>query len=292
LFLYPWQSWFAAPWDLFIEHGHRLLGAAAGLVAIGLVAVVLLTDRRRWLVSAAFGALALVIVQGILGGARVLFDARLVALIHGCVGPLFFAYLAGLIVATSMSGVSCRSRESIADKSLERAAWITVLLAYIQLVLGALVRHVPLSASPQVFRAALILHLVVAAVLTLQIVLAAARVWRLPRDIRGSLLLPAALLPLLIIVQLSLGAGTYVAKYAWPAWLGEWQFAAGYVVQEEGFFQSLVTTAHVACGSLILFVAVVLAARSSRLFFAHVDSTDSCELPFAASRLVWHEASA
>ena len=27
LFLYPWQTWICGPWDLFIEHGHRLLGA-------------------------------------------------------------------------------------------------------------------------------------------------------------------------------------------------------------------------------------------------------------------------
>ena len=46
LFLYPWQSWLAAPWDLFIEHGHRLLGSVAGLVSIALVVAVLLTDRR------------------------------------------------------------------------------------------------------------------------------------------------------------------------------------------------------------------------------------------------------
>ena len=27
LFLYPWTTWFAGPWDLFVEHGHRLLAA-------------------------------------------------------------------------------------------------------------------------------------------------------------------------------------------------------------------------------------------------------------------------
>src|SRR5262245_42565597 len=97
LWLYPWQSWLAAPWDLFIEHGHRLLGSAAGLISIALVAVVLLFDRHRWLVLAALGALALVIFQGALGGARVLLDERLVAMLHGCVGPLFFAYVGALV---------------------------------------------------------------------------------------------------------------------------------------------------------------------------------------------------
>src|SRR4029077_11054524 len=36
LFLYPWQSWVLGPWDLFIEHGHRLFGAAVGLLSIAL----------------------------------------------------------------------------------------------------------------------------------------------------------------------------------------------------------------------------------------------------------------
>src|SRR3954469_10732934 len=73
LLRYPWQTWLAGPWDLFIEHGHRLLGAAAGLLAIALVAAVRLTDCRRWFVVSAWAALGLVIIQGLLGGARVLF---------------------------------------------------------------------------------------------------------------------------------------------------------------------------------------------------------------------------
>ena len=72
LFLYPWTEWLAGPWDLFIEHGHRLLGAAVGL----------LTHRASSSSSGApiagagcalrrLAALALVIVQGVLGGMRV-----------------------------------------------------------------------------------------------------------------------------------------------------------------------------------------------------------------------------
>src|SRR5262249_58169712 len=45
LLLYPWQTWFAGPWDLFIEHGHRLLAAATGVLAIGFVVVVLPPHR-------------------------------------------------------------------------------------------------------------------------------------------------------------------------------------------------------------------------------------------------------
>src|SRR5688572_8610356 len=98
LFRYPWQTWLGGPWDLFIEHGHRLLGASAGIVAIALVAAVWLTGAPRVILLLSLGALGLVIFQGALGGARVLFDERMLALVHACVGPLFFAYLAVLAV--------------------------------------------------------------------------------------------------------------------------------------------------------------------------------------------------
>jgi len=219
LLLYPWQSWIAAPWDLFIEHGHRLLGAAAGLLAIGLVAVVWLTDRRPWLVAASFGGLALVIVQGLLGGARVVLDERLVAVLHGCTGPLFFAYLAGLVVATSVWWKNTPHLHTKDGLRVNRGAWIVVGFAYVQLVLGALLRHVPLSAPPAVFRVALVLHLIVAAALAIHVAGMAWRMRRLAPE-ASALRAPGFTVVALVLIQLFLGVATYAAKYAFPAWLG------------------------------------------------------------------------
>jgi cytochrome c oxidase assembly protein subunit 15 len=266
LFRYPWQTWLAGPWDLFIEHGHRLLGAIAGLLSISLVATVMLYDRRKWLVAMSFGAVGLVIVQGVLGGVRVLLDERLVAMLHGCVGPLFFAYLAGLIVATSRWWQAATPIESSSGYRFARTAWMTAGVAYIQLIFGALLRHVSPTAGPTVFRAALLMHLIVAAGVTLQVLFAVIRAHRLPQNATG-LRMPGQLAVALVLGQLLLGVSTYVAKYAFPAWLGNYQFAAAFVIQEKSLAQSLVTTAHVATGSLILFVTVVLASRSARLFF-------------------------
>ena len=70
LFLYPWQTWLAGPWDLLIEHGHRLLGALAGLLTIAVVGAAYRWDQRRWLRYLAVIALAAIIAQGCLGGAR------------------------------------------------------------------------------------------------------------------------------------------------------------------------------------------------------------------------------
>ena len=69
----------------------------------------------------------------------------------------------------------------------------------------------------------------------------------------------------LVSVQIALGVATYVAKYAWPAWAESLTIAATHVTTEKSLHQSLITTAHVANGSLILATSVVLAVRASRL---------------------------
>ena len=51
-------------------------------------------------------------------------------------------------------------------------ATVTAVLAYLQIVLGAVLRHVPVDAQPAAFLLAVKFHLFLAAVLTLHIVLA------------------------------------------------------------------------------------------------------------------------
>src|ERR1700747_3739654 len=48
LFLYPWQTWLYGPWDLFVEHGHRMLAAAVGIITILLLVVLMRFDPRNW----------------------------------------------------------------------------------------------------------------------------------------------------------------------------------------------------------------------------------------------------
>lgn len=268
LFLYPWQTWLFGPWDLFIEHGHRLLGAFVGMLTIALVAAVWRWESRRWLRYAALGALALVIAQGVLGGARVLLDQRLVALIHGCVAPLFFAYAASLAVFTSRFWRNTSApQEDRAGQRLTRAAWILAGVAYVQLILGAILRHPLLDSPPAVFRGAVILHVIVAFELLIQAMLfhiSALRSGCLAgRNVRWLSLLTAVL----VMCQVSLGAATWVVKYSWPAWMESFDFAAAYVVQEKSFGQSLIVTAHVANGSLILAILAIQSWSLSRRFF-------------------------
>jgi cytochrome c oxidase assembly protein subunit 15 len=264
LLLYPWTTWLAGPFDLLIEHGHRLLGATSGFITIGLVVAAFATKQRPAIRIAAVGALVLVIAQGALGGARVLLNERQVALIHGCVGPLFFAYCVGLAVATS-----ARWNEPVkldpAKASLSRSALVGLMLAYLQLLLGAHLRHPSDTGSSRVFQMILLFHVVVALALLGHVT---ALAWSTLGKARGEawLVRPALVLVALLCAQLLLGVATLIVKYGWPAWLGGELLNPEFTVTAKGFWSSMIVTAHVANGSLILGVLTTLWLRSARLF--------------------------
>ena len=266
LFLYPWQTWVFGPFDLFIEHSHRLLGALVGLLAIAFVVVVFQRETQRKMRIAAVVALLMVIAQGLLGGARVRLVEQGLAMVHGCFGLATFAYLAAMGVVTSRywkSHVPVPSSDS--SRRLLRLSVMLAGLVYIQVVLGALLRHIPVSAPPQLFRVAVLFHLLIAAAVVAHIVLVFRRV---RSDYRGESVLfwPALTLLSLVLLQLLFGASTWVLKYGWPAQLAELSFTASFTIGAKSLLQTTVTTAHVALGALILAVSVMLTTRVARFF--------------------------
>jgi len=265
MFAYPWQTWLFGPWDLFIEHGHRLLGALVGFIAIAYVWSVWRNDHRFGMRAAALGALGLVIVQGALGGARVLLDERQLAMVHACVGPAFFGYCVALAVVTSNKWKPIQGDFSNATPSrLHRVALLTVVFAYLQLVIGAQVRHVSVMASPGVFRGVVLFHLVLAVVVTFQVFQLLVVVKQQYASV-VPLQMPVTLLAALILIQVALGGATWVVKYGWPEYFAQYSFAAPHTIQAKSLFQAMIVTSHVATGSLILAMSVTAFARSVRL---------------------------
>jgi cytochrome c oxidase assembly protein subunit 15 len=281
LFLYPWQTWIAGPFDLFIEHGHRLLGALVGLITIALVVTVWFKDSRRWMRIASLVALAAVIFQGVLGGQRVLLDSRTVAMIHGCFGPAFFAYTVALAALTSRWWRESTDVEVAGASRFARLAIATSAVAYLQLVLGAQLRHRDPAADPAYFRILVLFHLLVALAVVAHAVLLALRSRGLKSQPR--LTRPAGALPVLVLVQVLLGASTWVVKYGWPGWFSGFAWAQQHVNTAENLPQVLITTAHVATGSLILAVAVLAAVRGSRL-------ASLSAAPLITASLTWEAA--
>jgi cytochrome c oxidase assembly protein subunit 15 len=266
LFLYPWQTWLSGPWDLFIEHGHRLLGALSGMLTIAVVVAAYRGDRRRWLRTLALIALAAVIGQGCLGGARVLLDARLLALLHGCLGPAFFGLCVALCVVSSRwwrdaNGESPPSRFLL--PAVTNAAAV-----YLQLVLGAVLRHIPVAASPGFFRLTVFAHLIVAGLVTGHLL------WLTGQVARGRVRAPGLSRPVIgldfcMVLQLVLGCATWIVNYWWPTWtLGLGMSDLFPLVETKGWLQSTITTAHAATGSLILGLSVFLVLRAQRVRYA------------------------
>lgn len=274
LFLYPWSTWLAGPWDLFVEHGHRLLGAAVGLITIGLLIGLWRAEQRRWVRGLGVTALALVIFQGVLGGMRVLFDERTLAMLHGCTGPLFFALTVALVVFTSRRWLSGDVGLTHANAGhVHRLAIVTCILVYLQIVLGAVLRHVPVATEPATFVLAVRFHLILAGVLAAHI---AWLVWSVTRHFwrvrpLGGL---AWLLGVLLDVQLLLGAGTWIVKYSVPAWASPWISTGGTAIVDGGPWQTHTITAHVAVGSLLLVTSLALALYAQRLLVTPLTARD------------------
>ena len=135
------QWWDSLP--VLAEHGHRLLGALAGLVTLVLAGWTWLADRRSWMHKLGFFALFLVIVQGVLGGLRVVFNSLDLAVVHACAAQLFFATLVAMTLFTSGGWLRA---DSLTDKSpaldrLRLLSAVTVAALFAQIILGALLRH-------------------------------------------------------------------------------------------------------------------------------------------------------
>lgn len=139
--------------DMMAEHSHRLLGAKVGLLVMVIFGWLLYREDRRWLRWLGAAALILVIVQGLVGGARVVFDqlntqadhnlvAQTFRVIHACLAQIFFCVLATIAIAVSRPWIE-RQAGLRAPVDLTTRIWgiATCVALFLQLLIGALVRH-------------------------------------------------------------------------------------------------------------------------------------------------------
>jgi len=126
--------------DKMSEHGHRILGTLVGLLSIWLAVRLQRRERRRWVRVLGWCALGAVVLQGLLGGLRVLEISGTLALVHGCTGQLFFCLMVLLAYLTSSDAGSVPEPGPDARRLsvLGLAALSAVLL---QVALGAQLRH-------------------------------------------------------------------------------------------------------------------------------------------------------
>lgn len=261
---YPLQTWLGGPWDIFIEHLHRLLAGAINIITLALAAALWFAEERPWVRRLGYLAVAGVLVQDVLGGMRVVLDKRLLAQAHACTGPAFFTLASLLAVATSSAWRTTTGQPHARCSKVRGLALLTALLAYAQIVLGSQVRHISVDATPSAFRSAVLFHLLGAALLAGHSLTLSFRIyWQHAAQPR--LRWGANGLAVLVGVQLLLGLGTWLVNYGWPSLLPRLELAERLTMVRGSTGQALMTTAHVACGSLIVALAASLAAWTHRM---------------------------
>ena len=240
------------------EHAHRLVAALVGSMIVIEAVWLWRADRRAWLKVLGGMAVAGVVIQGLLGGLTVLLALPdPVSISHAILAEIVFGLTVTIALACSRGW-----EETAGERTLDvrvpaflTLAVATTILIFLQILLGAAVRHTgaglaipdfplaygqlvpPLGSRPVLLHFA---HRVGALLVVLAVGWTALRAWRSHRG-DPRLLVPALLLAALVALQIVLGAWTVLSyKAAWIA------------------------TAHLGIGALLWATGLVLALMARR----------------------------
>ena len=137
MFLFPIEKWQGG---IFYEHSHRLMASVVGLLTTVLFIWTLLKELRKWVKVTTCLAMAAVILQGTLGGLTVLFRLpTAVSMSHAILAQTFLVLCIIIAYAHSAEINTCKAQNS--NIKLFELALFMVIVVYIQLFLGALMRH-------------------------------------------------------------------------------------------------------------------------------------------------------
>lgn len=153
MFLLPWSMFSPDQGGVFWEHSHRLKGSVVGLLTMVLAAWLWFADTSPAVKKLGVLAFIGVVVQGVLGGFRVVFDSQVVGgttfgvvfgVFHAALGQLFFTLVCLLVFLTSKTWRALRERAGEIRETFSgfrMVVLVTTLLIFGQLLLGATMRH-------------------------------------------------------------------------------------------------------------------------------------------------------
>ncbi len=252
MFAFPVSKWVGG---IRFEHIHRLIASAVGLMAIVLAVWLARREPRLWVRRLGYAALAAVVAQGVLGGVTVLLLLpSAVSVAHACLAQTFFCLTVAIAVVTSprwMEHAPRSVRLAFSGSGVGRLGAVTAGAIFLQLVLGAVMRHTqaglaipdfplalgrvvpPLDSFPVAIHFA---HRAGAVLIAALVAFLAVRAFRTGRP---ALTKGAVWLSALVAAQIALGALTVLTRKS-----------------------VLVTTAHVATGALLLGSTLALSISS------------------------------
>lgn len=252
---------------VFYEHAHRLSGMLIGFTAIALVIQALWSRQRASVRGLAILALAMVCVQGVLGGLRVtgaltlsqdraeLTPSTALAIVHGVNGQLVFAIFCVIAAMTSRAWNQLSPQQAASSTIGTRVPLIGLAVVVVQVTLGAIYRHVqvvnPETLVPSGVKWALHAHLGVALLAIAAMVIVGVKAMRdgagVPAVKRTGMSIHALLLLQIVLGTLALVAVMMRKSGAIPAW------------------EVAVTTAHQVCGAAIVAAMSLVLAWALRL---------------------------
>jgi cytochrome c oxidase assembly protein subunit 15 len=264
---YGWNM-FAFPLDkmvggIFYEHGHRLIASTVGFFIVILAAWLWRSEPRRWVRRLGYLALGAVVSQGILGGITVLwFLPEPISIAHAGLAQIVLCITVAIALVTSR-GWHAEYRNPAGastpdDIWLQRIARVTTAFIYVQILIGATMRHtdaglaipdfpltfghlLPTHWDPKI--AIHFAHRIGALVVAGHIIAVSSRVFRHHWQ-RPELQRPAVLLLILLGLQIALGA---------------------YVVLTQKQF--IINSLHVVTGAMVLATSLLLTLRAHRHWF-------------------------
>jgi heme a synthase len=258
MFSFPMSKWVG---NIFYEHGHRLIASTVGMLTTILAIWLVRVEARRWVRRLGIAALVVVIAQGALGGLTViLMLPPLISIAHAGLAEMFFCITVTLAFVTSEKWTQSSSAAEVPHAVLvQRFALGSTVAIYIQILLGAAIRHADVGTIAHIFGALMVLGCVVATVFA---VLLSTKQERILRH--------AVLLLCLVGAQIALGVVTLLVHVPKTA---DEQLSA---------IQTLIPTAHLALGALILATSLGMALKSYRFLCA---STEEVAMPFSERAL-------
>lgn len=150
MFWLPLDKWWGIG-GIHDEHLHRLVASTVGALVVVLAVWAQLKEPRRWVRNLAWTAVAMVLIQGLLGGLRVVLDQKeflastlgvWFGIAHATLGQLFFSTLSLIAFVLSPTWHQFQVAPQVASQvSVDRwLPWIVGLIL-VQLVVAATMRH-------------------------------------------------------------------------------------------------------------------------------------------------------
>ena len=140
MFMFPVSKWIGG---VLLEHTHRLIASTVGFLTLILAFWLWRVEDRQTVRILGLLAVAGVILQGILGGLRVTMLKDQIGIFHACLAQAFLGLIVwiGVMRTTFWRSLANAQFDVTKFRAIRSIAMATTVAIYVQLALGATMRH-------------------------------------------------------------------------------------------------------------------------------------------------------